>query len=268
MTDAVYILIFTLVSLFATITGSICGLGGGVVIKPILDSLGIMGVSSVSFLSTCTVLSMSVVSVFRNVKNKTAKLNVKVSLPLAAGAAVGGVLGKTLFSDIKESVGNEELVGLIQASVMLVVIVGVVIYTLLKSKIKTLHFSNAAVCVIVGLVLGIISSFLGIGCGPINLITLGFFFSMGTKDAALNSIFIIIFAQLASLIQTFVTGTVPDVSIWYVLFMVAGGIAGGFIGSKINKKISEENVTRLFLILMFLIIIINIYNIYEFGTAL
>ena len=42
--------------------------------------------------------------------------------------------------------------------------------------------------------LGILSSFLGIGGGPINLVVLFFFFSMDTKTAAQNSLYTILFS--------------------------------------------------------------------------
>ena len=50
------ILIFV-ICLLASMTGSICGIGGGVIIKPVLDALGIMSVSAISFLSGMPVLS-------------------------------------------------------------------------------------------------------------------------------------------------------------------------------------------------------------------
>ena len=52
---------------------------------------------------------------------------------------------------------------------------------------------NASVCVLIGVFLGIMSSFLGIGGGPINFVVLFFFFSMSTKIAAENSLYIIFF---------------------------------------------------------------------------
>ena len=52
-------LIFFLVSLLASVVGAICGIGGGVIIKPVLDLLHLESVSTISFLSVCTVLSMS-----------------------------------------------------------------------------------------------------------------------------------------------------------------------------------------------------------------
>ena len=90
---------------------------------------------------------------------------------------------------------------------------------------------------------------------------------MSTKEAALSSLYIIMFSQITSLIQTLGTGTVPEVKISYFLVMVIGGIAGGMIGSKVNKKIDEENVNKLFIGLMAVIIGINIYNAVKFGIA-
>jgi len=47
------------VSLFASIIGAICGVGEGVFIKPILDAVGLLSVNSITFLSMCTVISMT-----------------------------------------------------------------------------------------------------------------------------------------------------------------------------------------------------------------
>ncbi len=63
------IVIIIFVCFFASAAGSICGIGGGVLIRPILDATGRMDVASVSFLSGCTVLSMSAVSLYRHLRN-------------------------------------------------------------------------------------------------------------------------------------------------------------------------------------------------------
>ena len=89
---------------------------------------------------------------------------------------------------------------------------------------------------------------------------------MSTKEAALSSLYIIMFSQVTSLIQTCATGTIPDIRITYLIVMVAGGVLGGALGSKINKKISEENVNKLFIALMTVIIGINIYNAVKFAV--
>ena len=62
--DNVEILVL-LIAFGASVVGAICGIGGGVIIKPLLDAFGIAGVAEISFLSGCTVLSMSCYSVVK-----------------------------------------------------------------------------------------------------------------------------------------------------------------------------------------------------------
>ena len=52
-------LVYFLVAFLSSIVGAICGIGGGVVIKPVLDLFQLGAVSTINFLSGCTVLSMS-----------------------------------------------------------------------------------------------------------------------------------------------------------------------------------------------------------------
>ena len=56
-------LLYLIVSFLASVAGAVCGIGGGVIIKPTLDLFGLASVATVSFLSGCTVLSMSCYSV-------------------------------------------------------------------------------------------------------------------------------------------------------------------------------------------------------------
>lgn len=117
-----------------------------------------------------------------------------------------------------------------------------------------------------GGILGILSSFLGIGGGPINLVVLFYFFSMPTKVAAQNSLYIILFSQITSLGNSVVTATIPEFSVFLLLLMAGGGILGGFCGRNINKRIDSHKVDILFMVLMVMIIGINIYNMYRFSA--
>lgn len=259
----VLLLIF-LICFLASVIGAICGIGGGVIIKPVLDAFGIMDVATISFLSGCTVLSMSTYSVIKNKLSGESHVEQKTGLPLALGAAAGGLLGKFMFSFVSSLSPDKNKVGAVQAACLLIVTLGTLIYTIYKVRIKTYHISNPVVCVCIGVFLGILSSFLGIGGGPINLVILFFFFSMTTKVAAENSLYVIFFSQLASLLSSLVTRSVPDFQVITLIFMVVGGIAGGAFGRKVNKKIEDKTVDKLFIGLMVLIILINIYNIIKF----
>ena len=259
----IYIFFFV-ISFLASLIGSICGIGGGVIIKPVLDAFGVISVSAVSFLSSCTVLAMSCCTMIKAKRSGTSRIHMDTEIPLAIGAAVGGILGKSFFHIVTEMSADENRVGAVQAIILLILTLGTLIYTLNKSRIRSYNVRNKFSCLAIGLILGILSSFLGIGGGPFNLVVLYFFFSMDSKEAAQNSICIILFSQTANLITTIASRSVPAVSPLILLLMVCAGVAGGLAGGKINKKIDNQTVDRLFVFLMIIIIGINIYNIFKY----
>lgn len=260
----IFVLVF-FICFLASAAGAICGIGGGVIIKPVLDAFGIMDVTTISFLSGCTVLSMTAYSVIRAKSGGKSSIDQQIGIPLAVGAAVGGVVGKNLFQILRQISQDADRVGMIQAGCLLLVTFGTVVYTLNKSRIRTCHVKNCLVCILIGLLLGMMSSFLGIGGGPINLVVLFFFFSMDTKAAAENSLYIILFSQIASIIASIATHTIPSFSFGMLVLMVAGGICGGICGRGLNRKLDSQAVDKLFIALMVLIILINIYNIWQFA---
>ena len=260
------IYLYFLISFGASIVGAISGIGGGVIIKPVLDSLGSFPVSTISFLAGCTVLSMTTVTLFRN-RNSEIVLDKKVSTILAAGGILGGLAGKYIFDSIKQQAGNDAVVGAIQSLLLIIMTFGVLIFTLRKEKINPHHTENVVVTGLIGLLLGGLAAFLGIGGGPINLAVLYFFFSMNPKKAALNSIYIIFFSQLTSLIFTVARGLVPQFDISILFVMIFGGIAGGLAGSMISKKLSHKGVDTLFCGVMIVIIGICMYNFFRYITV-
>lgn len=257
-------ILFLLIALGASIIGSICGIGGGLIIKPVLDASGTLGVAVINFLSGCTVLAMSAYAVVSSGFKRTSRINIKICLPLAIGAVIGGIVGKHLFHVILIALRNENQVGIIQAACLIIITLGTLIYTVKKEKISTHHFTSLVLCIVIGTILGLISSFLGIGGGPINLIVLFYFFSMDTKTAAASSIYMIFFSQLASLINTIMTHNIPRLDMNLMFIMICAGVMGGVLGKKINERISAKVVDKLFIALMVTLILINIYDIYLF----
>ena len=259
-------LLFFIVSFLASVAGAICGIGGGVIIKPVLDLFGWASVSTISFLSGCTVLTMSWYSVVTSLSAHDDEVDLEEGTPLAAGAAIGGVVGKQLFNLVKSMFDNQNTVGAVQAACLAVITLGTLLYTINKKKIPTHHVSGNVPCIAIGFALGMLSSFLGIGGGPINLVVLGFFFGMETKKAAANSLYIILFSQVASLLMTLITGTLPEFDVLTLIFMVAGGLFGGMAGRKINRRINAATVDRLFIGLMAVIILISLYNTWQYSS--
>ena len=260
-------LFYLLICVAATTIGAISGIGGGVLIKPVMDAVGGMGVSAISFLSGCTVLAMSVVSLLRS-RGGEVKLEPRRGTPLALGGAVGGVAGKGVFDAVKASFGNDALLGAIQSGLMIVLTLGVLVYVLGKSRIRARDVRGALPCLAIGLGLGVLSAFLGIGGGPINLAVLYYCFSMDTKTAALHSLYIILFSQTASLLSTLLQSRVPAFDPVTLAVMAGGGIVGGFVGRAFNKKMSPGQVDSLFRALLVVITAISCYNLWRYGGML
>ena len=153
--------------------------------------------------------------------------------------------------------------GVVQAVCLLIVTIFTLVYTIFKDKIATKKLKGLPILVAVGLFLGIMSSFLGIGGGPINLVVLFYLFSMTTKEAVITSLYIIFISQIASLGTSIITHTIPDFPIKVLVVMATGGILGGVVGRIVNKKIADKTVDKLFIGLMAVMIGINIYNIFS-----
>lgn len=268
--------IFFVVSILASVVGAICGVGGGVFMKPALDAVGVLPVNTITFLSTCTVIAMTSYNVITSALN-TKKgsgdnlIDWNLTTWLAIGSAIGGILGKNIYSNIKASFANQEAVGGYQAMALLIAVFLTLLYTVNKKKIKGFHVKNPIALIALGFVLGTLSSFVGIGGGPMNLAVLFFFLSMPTKMAAQNSLYMILISQAASLVMTFMKGNVPtalyqdvDLGLWVMLVgMMICGIYGGVVGKKLNKKLPTETVDKLFVILIFVIMALCVWNIYS-----
>lgn len=246
------------VCLLSSTVGGVCGIGGGVVIKPVLDATGIMSVSCASFLSGLTVIAMSLVSVYKN--RKTRELDPVRSVPIGLGAAVGGVLGKRLFQMLKTASGNERMVGFVQAVLLGALVLGTLIYVLNKQRIRTLDVRGKMPALFIGFALGVLSSFLGIGGGPMNLAVLYFFFSMTTKQATINSLVVVLISQLASLMTTLVGGNVPAFEMTTLWVMVLAGVGGGLISARLHRRLNSRQTERLFAGLLCVILMICVYN--------
>ncbi len=259
---ALYFILF-FISITASTIGAITGIGGGILVKPVVDSLGVLSISTISFLSGCMVLSMSISSLIRN-RNSNIKIDPKRIIFLAIGSAFGGVFGKFIFDYLINFYKNQQLVGVYQNIALLLLTIIVFLYTLNKYKIKTYNIKSPLVMLTCGLILGLISTFIGIGGGPINLLALSLLFSMDSKQGAMHSIFIIFCSQIANLILTFVTNKVPSFDLFHLIIMIIGGVIGSIIGGKILKKINIKGVDNVFMCLLCVISLICIVNIFKF----
>jgi len=248
------IIIYLLIALIATIIGGMTGIGGGVIIKPVLDTFSVYDISSINILSSVTIFAMAIVSF---IKSMTSGFKyTKKLIIIAIGAIIGGIIGKELLFLVTSSMQHNNIV-IMQSSILAFLLV----FVLLKSKLKSYYVNNILGIILLGIFLGTTSSFLGIGGGPINVLILHLFLEMDTKQLTIGSIFIILFSQLAKLSSIALSTGFGAFNLEMLIYMVPGGIIGGLIGSYLLKKVHAKNIVKVFNTIIVLIILINIYNI-------
>lgn len=252
-------IISVIVIFLACTVGATVGLGGGVIIKPILDSMSFCTVDVVNFISSCAVFAMSISSIVRHKIQKT-KFDKKLALLVSLGAVIGGFLGNRIFDFALSKIGNDRIVT-VQA-ILIMLFVGFAVFYINKKNPKTFHVKNPVGVIMTGLTLGALNSFLGIGGGPINITALFLMFSLLVKDGAVYSICVVFFCQLSNLLTLFATNRFAPYKD-YVFIVVLGLIAavvGGLCGSTLNKKLSEKTVRIVFTCVMACVFAMNVYN--------
>ncbi len=245
--------IYFLIAFFSTVTGSMTGLGGGVIIKPVLDAIGNHDIKTISILSSFTVFSMAITSVI-----KQTRLGFKIEKCfyfLTTGAVLGGIIGKYGFNKLAHIIDLDLL-----SSIQSLFLGSILTLVLFKKIIKAKQVNNNFAIVGLGIILGAISTFLGIGGGPINVAVLTLFIGLSVKDSAVVSILIILFAQLSNLILTGCTVGFKQFDLKMLFFMIPAAIIGGLVGSTLNRKFKSKHIEHILNILLVAIIMLTAYN--------
>jgi uncharacterized membrane protein YfcA len=195
-------------------------------------------------------------------RSKESRIKLDTALPVSIGAAAGGIIGNQLFRLLQSSCAGAA--GSVQAACLFLLTFLTHVYAIYKHNIHTHSFTNSLGCVFAGLFLGILSSLLGIGGGPFNLVLLSFLFSMKTKEAAQNSLFIILCSQFSNLLVTIITATVPAYNPVLLIGMVFAGVMGAEAGRRLNRKLDDKMVDTLFQGLTIVIMALCVYNFFQY----
>ncbi len=258
--------LYSIIIFIACTVGATVGIGGGVIIKPLLDTFGYHSVEVVGFISTCAVFAMSISSSVKYIKAKT-EINPKIVLMISLGSVAGGIIGNEIF-DIAVANIDSNLVKSIQAAIIAAFIIFVLIYVNSKNA-KSFKIKNPAAIITAGLFMGILSAFLGIGGGPINTTFLILLFSFTLKESAVYSVASIFFSQLSQLITIFINNQFGPYTEYYPIIIAAMAISviGGIIGSKLNRKFSNKTITVIYSVVLSAVAVINVYNVINGFTG-
>ncbi|MCV0430314.1 sulfite exporter TauE/SafE family protein [Nitrosopumilus sp.] len=225
----------------AGVLGSMIGLGGGIIVVPVLTFLGFPPTTAASN-SLFAALSNATASTISYSKQKRIEFSLGIKLGLLS--VPGTILGAIISTDITPDV-FKILFGFI--------LIASAAYIFLRKKIETKEkvISKQMMIFAIGasFFAGIISSFFGIGGGiifvPLMVVGMG----MMMKKAAPTSQMILLFASFSGVIVHSLLGH-PD-------FLQAGFLAiGSFIGGLVGARLSIDIKERYLQILVSVVILI------------
>ena len=223
----------------AGILGSIIGLGGGIIIVPVLTFMGFSPTLAVSN-SLFAVFSNSVASTTMHAKQKRIELSLGWKLGLMA--VPGTILGAFISSEISPDIFKILLALILLSSAS---------YILLKRKIKEKPIDVSRMLLVfsagASFFSGIISSLFGVGGGiifvPLMVVALG----ISMKRAAPTSQFILMFACFSGLVVHSILGH-PDY--YQALLLSIGAFAGGILGARLSLEIKEKKLKIIVIIVI------------------
>ncbi len=248
---------------FASLFGPMCGIGGGSIIKPLLDITQAFTISQVSFLSGFAVVSMAAYSLGTYTLGRDIDIEVKSDLPLAIAAAFGGLTGRLLFVKALGSISSVSTVGIIQSAILLILSLGALYLSVQRDK---LHFSvpskplEVALCFVAGLTW----VFLGIGGGPFNMILLAIFFMLPPKRSRQVSLLIVLFSQVSAMGLMAYNGSTPEISLSIVVAGALAAVGGAQVGKILARKLPQTTLDKLYNFALVLLVVICSYNMYNF----
>ena len=223
----------------AGILGSIIGLGGGIIIVPVLTFLGFPPALTASN-SIFAVFSNAVASSISYAKQR--RIEYSIGLKLGLLSIPGTIIGAFVSSEI-----TPQFFKILFA----LILISASIYIFSKRKIEPKNYNLSKQIMILAIgasfFAGIISGLFGIGGGvvfvPLMVIAMG----LSMKNAAPTSQFILLFASASALITHTLLGH-PD--FYQALLLSAGAFVGGLVGARLSLEIKENALKILISVVM------------------
>jgi len=218
-----------LLGFVAGVLGSMIGLGGGIIVVPVLTFLGFSPTAAASN-SLFAALSNATASTISYSRQK--RIEYSLGLKLGLLTIPGTVLGALISTDVAPDV-FKILFGF--------VLIASAAYIFLRRKIETKEkiLSKQMMIFAVGasFFAGTISAFFGIGGGiifvPLMVVGMG----MAMKKAAPTSQLILLFSSLSGVVAHSILGH-PD--FLQAGFLAVGSFIGGLVGARLSLDVKER----------------------------
>lgn len=242
--DPVAMAVLALVGLAGGFMAGLLGLGGGVIIIPLLIYVGGLPVRLATGISMVQAFFATASGVLVHRRNRTLDLRLGVAL------GISGTVGSLIGSFGSSALAAETLLAVYSALVVL----SIVLMFFAPRTEKSDHTSvNLLLAVAMGLPVGVLAGMLGVGGGFIMTPLMISVLRIPTRVAVGTSLLMIIPATLAGSIGKVATG---QFALEPALPVIIGSIIGAQAGGRVNKLVSPRTI-RFSLLTLLLVILVR-----------
>lgn len=235
------------VGLFVGAISGFFGVGGGMLLNPILLTIG-FDIKSAIAISVVQMVLSSINGSYINYKKGILAINDGIWVGI--GGILGAILG-SYFTDI------------MSPNALKITLFSITLFALLRIYFSKPYDENreankiaSYILFFIGFFIGVIAMMLGIGGSVLLMPILVGFLHYSTKNAATAGLFFVVFSSLTGLIYRVLNNTFDKLhlNIEVVLAVAVSAIFGVVIGIKFKDRVSHEWHKKL-LVLMYLVIL-------------
>ena len=243
------------VGLFVGAIAGFFGVGGGMILVPMLMLLG-FNIKAAIGMSVVQMLFSSIYGSYLNYKKGL--LEVNEGLWVGIGGIIGGVIGAH-FTDILP----KEMLQYIFLALVLFALLRVATAKTPAEGAEEKSFTKFTLFMI-GLIIGTIAMMLGVG-GSVMLtpILIGFL-HMSSKKAATAGLFFVVFSSVSGTVYKYFAGTFDNLNLnlHLVIALALAASIGVILGLKIKERIKDTHHKRSMVVLYLVILVMLIYKIW------
>lgn len=267
MSEAELLLIFLTLGFGAGILIGMLGVGGGVIFVPslyyLLPFYGIEASSVPYFAISISLLSGAIAAVFSASFHLYAK---NVDIPKALLFALGSCIAAFISVIFVTSIGPE-ILKILFAVVLFLVAIYMLLDIQLKSTTNRSKEIHRYYLPVIGLSVGTLSAFTGLGGGVIFLPVLHYLSLLKTKKAVGTSSLITALTMIFASLSFFVhknnwTGhyDIIHLGFFIALPLGIGAIAGARFGFNLVKKLQPRSIKKIFAVLLIIVVVKIIFS--------
>ena len=267
--DPILLISLMLVGLIAGVMGALFGIGGGMIIVPILTILFGLAAKEAVAISLVGIVATSVGASSVYVKKRVS--NIHLGLLLEVTTVFGAILGVFIASYLS----NFAMTAIFSIVLIFTAIKMIAdpkrtiepskepgayrftYYDEVKEKDIRYDIQNAEKGVAMCTLAGVISSMTGMGGGAIKVPIMNMYMGVPMKAATATSNYMIGITAFVGAILYFIMG---EISLTFAGAVAVGGFVGSMIGTKVSSYIDGKSLRKYFSILLFFISAIMLLN--------